>query len=130
MASAQKQNVVVVGGGISGVTVAQGLSKKLDHAKFNLIVIEPRSHHIWLPAVARMVVTGDQSFAKTVVLPFDRFFAKGKVVVKRDKVLSIKEGKGEGAGELKLASGETLTYRGKYPRRRLRIAYSNTRFVT
>ena len=130
MASAQKQNVVVIGGGISGVTVAQGLTKKLDHAKFNLIVIEPRPHHIWLPAVARMVVTSDKNFAKSAILPFDTLFPRGRVVVKRDKVLSIQEGKGGGAGELKLASGETLTYRGQYPRCRLRISYSNTRFVT
>jgi len=130
MASARKQNVVVVGGGISGVTVAQGLSKKLDHTKFNLIVIEPRPHHIWLPAVARMVVTSDENFAKTAILPFNRLFAKGKVVVKRDKVLSIKEGKGEETGELKLAGGETLTYRGEHLCRRLRVSYSNTRFVT
>jgi len=129
MASAQKQNVVVVGGGISGVTVAQGLSRKLDHAKFNLIVIEPRPHHIWLPAAARMVVvTNDEIFAETAVLPFDRLFAKGKVVVKRDKVLSIKEGKGDEAGELKLASGEILMYRGEYPRPRC-MPYSNTSFV-
>jgi len=114
MASAQKENVVVVGGGISGVTVAQGLSKKLDRGKFNLILIEPRPHHVWLPATARMVVTSDEKFAETVVFPFDRVFAKGKGAVKQDKVVSIKEGKGEEAGELELASGETLHYRGEY----------------
>ena len=130
MTSAQKQNVVVVGGGISGVTVAQGLSRRLDHAKFNLIVIEPRPHHIWLPAVARMVVTSDESFTGTAVLPFDRLFAKGKVEVRRDKVLSIKERKGEEAGELKLASGETLTYRGEYTHRCLPVSYSDTRFFS
>jgi len=129
MTSAQKQNVVVVGGGISGVTVAQGLSRRLDCAKFNLIVIEPRPHHIWLPAMARMVVTSDESFAETTVLSFDRLLAKGNVAVKRDKVLSIKEGRGEEAGELKLASGETLTYRGEYQPHRLRISYSDTRSV-
>jgi len=127
MTSPQKQNVIVVGGGISGVTVAKGLSKKLDHSKFNLIVIEPRPHHIWLPSVARMVVTSDKEIAETAVFPFDRFFAKGKVVVERDRVVGIKEGKGEEAGELKLASGETLPYRGGYARRCLRASHFNTR---
>ncbi|KAF9645450.1 FAD/NAD(P)-binding domain-containing protein [Thelephora ganbajun] len=111
MTSIQKQNIVVVGGGISGITVAQGLSKKLDHSKYNLILIEPRSHHVWLPATARMVVTNDEKFAETAMFPFDRVFAKGKGVVKQDKVVSIKEGKEEVAGELELASGETLQYR-------------------
>jgi len=64
-----------------------------------------------LPAVARMVVTRDEKFAETVVFPFDRVFAKGRGVVKRDKVLSIEEGKGEEASKLKLASGECLQYR-------------------
>lgn len=113
MASTQKQNVVVVGGGISGVTVAQGLSKALDHARYNLILIEPRPHHIWLPATVRMVVTNDEKFAETVTFPFDKVFAKGKGTVRRDKVVSIKEGKGDEQNELKLASGETLQYRGE-----------------
>lgn len=116
MDTAQKQNVVVVGGGISGVTVAQGLSKKLDHEKFNLILIEPRPYHVWLPATARMAVTSDEKFVETVVFPFDRVFVKDKGSIKQDKVVSIKEGKGEEAGELELASGETLKYRGKRTR--------------
>jgi len=114
MSSTQTENVVVVGGGISGVTVAQELSKKLDHGKFNLILIEPRPHHVWLPATARMVVTSDEKFAETVVFAFDRVFAKGKGVVKQDKVVSIKDGKGDEASKLELASGETLHYRGEY----------------
>jgi NADH dehydrogenase FAD-containing subunit len=114
MTSTQRDNVVVVGGGISGVTVAQGLSKKLDHRKFNLILIEPRPFHVWLPAAARMVVTSDEKFAETAVFPFDRVFAKDKGTVRQDKVVSIKTGKGEEAGELELASGETLQYRGEH----------------
>lgn len=112
MAPTQKQNVVVVGGGISGVTVAQGLSKKLDHRNYDLILIEPRPYHVWLPATARMVVTSDEKFAGTVVFPFDKVFTKGKGTVRLDKVLSIVDGKGDQAGELELASGETLQYRG------------------
>ena len=114
MTSTQKQNVIVVGGGISGITVAQGLSKKLDHSKFNLVLIEPRPHHVWLPATARMAVTSDEKFVETVVFPFDRVFAPGKGVIKQGKVVSIKEGRGEETSELELASGETLQYRGEY----------------
>lgn len=113
MTSTQKENVVVVGGGVSGVTVAQGLSKKLDHAKYNLILIEPRLHHIWLPATIRMVVTSDEHFAKRVMIPLDRVFARGKGTVKLDRVVSIKDGKGDAPSELALASGETLQYRGE-----------------
>lgn len=114
MTSTRKQNVVVVGGGISGVTVAQGLSKKLDHGRYNLVLIEPRPFHVWLPATARMAVTSDERFAETAVFPFDRVFAKDKGTVRQDKVVSIKAGKGEEAGELEFASGETLHYRGEH----------------
>lgn len=114
MTSTQKENVVVVGGGVSGVTVAQELSKKLNPAKYNLILIEPRPHHIWLPATLRMAVKGDQKFTETVTVPLDRVFAKGKGSIKRDKVEKFTEGEGEALGELKLASGETLQYRGEF----------------
>jgi len=72
---------------------------------------------------------GDKKFAETTMFPFERFFVKGKVVVKRDRVVNIKEGKWEEAGELKLASGETLPYRGGYARHCLRASGFNTRVV-
>lgn len=60
------KNVVVLGGGGAGVTVAQSLSKKLDHAQYNLILVDMRPCMIWLPAGARMVVTRDEAFTDTV----------------------------------------------------------------
>lgn len=60
------KNVVVLGGGCAGVTVAQSLSKKLDHAQYNLILVDMRPHTIWLPAGVRMVVTHDEAFTDTV----------------------------------------------------------------
>lgn len=65
----QTKNVVVLGGGGAGVTVAQALSKKLDHAQYNLILVDMRPHMIWLPAGARMVVTRDEAFTDKVCLP-------------------------------------------------------------
>jgi NADH dehydrogenase FAD-containing subunit len=54
-----KASVVIVGGGLSGAAVARELSKKLDKSKHNLIVINPRPFDIWLPALVRAVVTGE-----------------------------------------------------------------------
>lgn len=62
------KNVVVIGGGGAGVTVAQSLSKKLNHARYNLILVDMRPHMIWLPAGARMVVTNNEAFTDTVCL--------------------------------------------------------------
>ena len=128
MTLTRRQNVLVVGGGVSGVTIARGLSKKLDHSKYNLILIEPRPRHIWLPATVRMVVTSDEKFVDNVVVPLDRIFAKGKGTIKHDNAVGIKEGKGEEESELELASGETLQYRGENRTRvflHLRLSHYN-----
>jgi len=61
-----------------------------------------------------MVVTSDEKFVETVVFPFDKGFAKGKGMVKQDKVVNTREGKGEEASQIELASGQTLQYRGKH----------------
>ena len=63
------KNIVVLGGGCAGVTVAQSLSKKLDHTLYNLILVDMRPHTIWLPAGVRMVVTHDEAFTDTVRFP-------------------------------------------------------------
>ena len=48
------------------MTIAQALSKKLNHAVYNLILVDMRPNMIWLPAGARMVVTSDEAFTDTV----------------------------------------------------------------
>ena len=60
------KNVVVLGGGVAGVAVAQTLSQKLNHARYNLILVDMRSHMVWLPAGARMVVTHSEAFTDMV----------------------------------------------------------------
>lgn len=60
------KNVVVLGGGGAGVSIAQTLSKNLNHAEHNLILVDMRPHMIWLPAGARMIVTNDEAFTDTV----------------------------------------------------------------
>jgi ribulose 1,5-bisphosphate synthetase/thiazole synthase len=40
--SADKSNVVIIGGGGAGLTIAQALATKLDHSKYDLLVITNR----------------------------------------------------------------------------------------
>ena len=106
--SSAKENVVIVGGGLAGTTLAEGLSAKLDHSKYNLILVEPRPYLIWMLGGARMAVekgaTGDYLYN------YDKFFPAGKGTVKRAKVEKIvPNGKGNG-GILELSGGENLPY--------------------
>lgn len=66
---APAKNVVILGAGGAGVAVAQTLSKKLNHTRYNLILVDMRPYMVWLPAGARMVVTHDEGFKNAV-----RFF--------------------------------------------------------
>jgi NADH dehydrogenase FAD-containing subunit len=54
-----KSSVVVIGGGMAGAAVARDLSKKLDKSKHELILINPRPFDVWLPALVRCMVTGE-----------------------------------------------------------------------
>lgn len=141
---APTKNVVVLGAGSAGVAVAQTLSKKLDHAQYNLILVDTRPHMIWLPAGARTVVTHDETFKDTVrfsplavfhqksgttfvlqvVFPYDKVLPPGKGTFKQGKVVKINEAKDQPGGELTFEEGEPLSYEGGSPPPR-----TSTRFV-
>lgn len=108
--SADKKNVVVVGGGFAGVTIARALSAKLDTSKYNLILISPRAYNIHMIAGARINVDEAGKFEEQAFLPYDKLFVNGNGTKKTGVVTSIstnKEGKG---GVLTLEDGETVSY--------------------
>ena len=112
--SPAKENVVVVGGGLAGSTVAKELSAKLDYSKYNLIVVETRPYLIWLPGGPRMTVTNEKAAVDEYVFNYDKFLPAGKGIVRKAKVEKIiPNGDGSG-GELELVGGETLSYRGAF----------------
>jgi apoptosis-inducing factor 2 len=52
-----KQNVVVLGGGAAGFDIVRKLSAKLDPTRHNLILVNNRTFHVWLPALVRAIVS-------------------------------------------------------------------------
>lgn len=111
-----KDNIVIVGGGLSGTSIAKELSAKLDHSKYNLVVVEARPYLIYMIGGARMTVTTENGAADSYLLPYDKLFPPGKGTVKKAKVEKIvpdRDGKG---GQLQLSGGETLPYRCTYTR--------------
>lgn len=109
--SSEKQNIVIVGGGLSGTALAKELSGKLDHSKYNLVVVETRPYLVYMIGGARMTVTTGGGAVDNYLLNYDKLFPAGKGSVKKAKVEKIvPNADGEG-GELELSGGDILPYR-------------------
>jgi len=106
-----KENVVVVGGGLGGTLMAKELSAKLDHSKYNLFLVEARSHLIWVLGGLRIAVTKEEGAVDNYLFNYDKFFPAGKGTVKKAKVEKIVPNSDGNGGELQLTEGDVLPYR-------------------
>jgi choline dehydrogenase-like flavoprotein len=109
--SPARENVVIVGGGLGGTVLAKELSAKLDHSKYNLIVVEARPYLIWMLGGARLTVTNEKDAVDDYLFNYDKFFPVGKGTVKKAKVEKIVPNSDGNGGELELAGGEVLPYK-------------------
>ena len=109
--SSGKANIVIVGGGLSGTALAEKLSAKLDHSKYNLILVEARPYLVYMIGGARMAVTTEKGAMDKYLFKYDKLFPAGKGTVKKAKVEKIIPKSGGEGGELQLSGGETLPYR-------------------
>ena len=101
-----KQNVVVVGGGYAGVNFIVGAAKKLDAARYNLVLVNPRPYYVHLIGALRMAVSDQDKLEDTALIPYDHLpcaFVQAKVTT----IEPTKQGKG---GVLVLDNGEQLDY--------------------
>ena len=105
-----RKDIVIVGGGIAGVLAAKALSAKLDHTRFNLILVDARTSFVHIIAGARMVVTSDGNLENEAVVPFDRMFPKGKGAHVLGTVTEIQETAPGKGGDLVLSNGEKIHY--------------------
>ena len=110
-----KENIVIVGGGLGGAAVAKELSGKLDHSKYNLIVVEARPYLVYMIGGARMAVTTEKGSLDEYLLRYDDLFTSGNVTVKNAKVEKIIPNRDGNGGELQIRSSggnpEPLPYR-------------------
>lgn len=111
MSKVTKENIVIVGGGLGGTAAAKELSAKLDHSKYNLIVVEARPYLIYMPAGARVSVSTEEGAMDNYVFNYDKLFPAGKGTVKRAKVEKIVPKSNGKGGELELSGGEILPYK-------------------
>ena len=105
-----KRTVVIVGGGNAGTHAAHELSKKLDPARYTLLVVTPRPFYVHLPAMARMPVSAADALEDRALFGYETLFVKGNGALKIGTAVAIHErAPGEG-GELELADGERIPY--------------------
>lgn len=102
-----KQNIVIVGGGSTGVNAVRTLSRALDKSKYNLILINPRPYRIWLIGTLRICVSPEEQLQKDVMLPYDKVFVDGNGEFVEGIVKSFEANK-EGGGSVTLESGRKI----------------------
>ncbi|KAK7031196.1 hypothetical protein VNI00_013612 [Paramarasmius palmivorus] len=104
-----KTNILVVGGGIAGISIAKYFSS-LDPAKFDIVLVNPRPYCIFLIPALRMVVSDQDRLEDKIILPYDKLFIRGNGKSVEGTVVKINQTPGERHGEVLLHDGETLGY--------------------
>ncbi|KAI0340112.1 FAD/NAD-P-binding domain-containing protein [Trametopsis cervina] len=103
----KKKNIVVVGGGFAGIAAVKELATKVDHAKYNVVLVTPRPYNVHLLALIRMTVSDIDDLGNQALIPYDRLQGVFHQIA---TVTSIEEtAPGEG-GNVVFATGERLSY--------------------
>lgn len=108
-ASDAKENVIVVGGGGAGGGIARALSKDLNPAKYNLILVTERPFQLHLPSVMRTVVTAEGKLEEQTLIPFDKLFINNNGTIEQGSVVSVESR--ENGGTVVLQSGKRIDFR-------------------
>ena len=106
-------NIVIVGGGAGGASLAKDLSAKLPKIgpDYKLILITSRDCYVHMPAGLRLNVSPSSRLEETALIPFDNLFTNGPGTIKYSTVVNIEsDGKATG-GNVVLEGGEKIEYR-------------------
>ena len=95
-------HIVIIGNGISGVTAARHIRKKLNDP---ITIISSETDHFFSRTALMYIYMGHMKFEHTKAYE-DGFWAKNHLQLKRDHVTSIDTAK----KQLQLQSGESLPY--------------------
>ncbi|KAI0064298.1 FAD/NAD(P)-binding domain-containing protein [Artomyces pyxidatus] len=107
---ADRQSIVVVGGGGAGALIARMLSAKINPTTQSLTLVTARPFAVHLPAAIRMTTTSEDKLEEKVLIPYDQLFVKGNGKLKVGRVVSIEDRKEAAGGEVVLENGERIAY--------------------
>ncbi|KAI3604034.1 apoptosis-inducing factor [Moniliophthora roreri] len=105
-----KTTILIVGGGAAGINIVKPLSKSLDPAKYNIVLVNPRPYILFLIPALRMVVSDQDHLEDQIMVPYDRLFHNGNGTFVQGEVTKINQRPGDTRGEVVLDNGETLDY--------------------
>ncbi|KAF8625977.1 hypothetical protein AX17_006701 [Amanita inopinata Kibby_2008] len=109
MDSSTRENIVVVGGGGAGTSVARQLSETLDRSKYNLILISVRNYMVHYPAITRALVCDEGFMEDRAFIPLEQIFANGNGKLIVGKVVSITD-EGTSGGHVTLEDGAEVKW--------------------
>ncbi|KAJ7174374.1 hypothetical protein C8R46DRAFT_89093 [Mycena filopes] len=107
--SKSSANIVVLGGGAAGSSIARALAQQLPQAKVTLV--EPREYYLHYPGTLRMLVTAEPKLEDKVLISYDRLFTNttGKIVhATATSIIRSKDS--ERGGHVVLDSGDQLPF--------------------
>ncbi len=93
-----KKNIVILGAGFAGLHVAKTLEKKLNNHKYQIVLVDKRSTHLYTPDLYEIATAFNKEFSKecliglksTVATPIKKLIDEEKTTFIQDEVLDIK----------------------------------------
>ncbi|KAI0301617.1 FAD/NAD-P-binding domain-containing protein [Multifurca ochricompacta] len=111
MSKANRMNIVVVGGGAAGATIARILSSKINASTTSLTLVTARPFALHLPAAIRLTTTAEGKLEDEVLIPYDQLLVNGNGTIKIGRVTSIDQNKeSHSGGSVVLSTGERIRY--------------------
>ncbi|KAF8178481.1 hypothetical protein BJ912DRAFT_983962 [Pholiota molesta] len=105
----QRQNIVIVGGGVAGISAWNELAPHLDATRHDLVLVTARPYFTAQQAALRMVVSAEGNLEDTILLPLGEKFNTGNKKLIIGSVTSIVEKDNQG-GHVVLDNGEKVEY--------------------
>ncbi|KAF4570981.1 hypothetical protein EYR36_001749 [Pleurotus pulmonarius] len=107
--SSDDKNIVIVGGGAVGITLARALSAKINTKTHHIVLINPLPFQVFLPVSLRFLTSDRDNLQETTLPSYDRLLVNGTGTLVEGKVASIQKGANKG-GSVTLENGEVVVF--------------------
>lgn len=108
MSKSTRRNIVIVGGGSGGASLARILSKSLDTTKYSLTLVDTRESLVLSPATIRLPVANPDGLEDRVFIPLKDIFVNGNGTFHQGTVASIDASVEDAA--VVLTNGDRIPY--------------------